>query len=365
MTERILVLGATGAMGIHLLPRFAEDKDVDVFATSRRPKPQGAPDRVSWAQGDAKDPAFLSELVRGGGFDAIIDFMNYSSQQFAERAAWLTGKTGHYLFLSSARVFARSDSPISESSDRLLDVSTDKRYLSTDEYALAKARQENRLRSLKRTNWTILRPYITYSTNRFQLGTLEAPMLLNRAERGAPVALPNEMLDRLTTMTWAGDVARMIHALTLRPSAMGEDFNLASEEAHSWREVAEIYRREIGLICLTVDVRRFILSMGWPYQTRYDRLFDRSFKADKITAEIGLERFRPLPEGLSAELRSRDLYDHPRHWLREGGMDRLVKRWDPPRGAGPSALALYLLGRSSGRLTAAARTARDKLRRGQ
>lgn len=49
--------------------------------------------------------------------------------------------------MSSARVYAENNALISEDSPRLLDVSTDAVYLRTNEYALAKAREENILRN--------------------------------------------------------------------------------------------------------------------------------------------------------------------------------------------------------------------------
>lgn len=76
--------------------------------------------------------------------------------------------------MSSARVYARSaDRQITESSSRLLDICDDEEYLRTDDYALTKARQENMLFCAKTQNWTIIRPYITFSEIRLQLGVFE------------------------------------------------------------------------------------------------------------------------------------------------------------------------------------------------
>jgi hypothetical protein len=110
--------------------------------------------------------------------------MIYTTQSFKERVNFLLDATSQYVFFSSSRVYADSEIPITEDSSRLLDVSQDKKFLSTDEYSLAKARQENILRKSKRKNWTIIRPYITYSENRLQLGILEKEEWLYRALQG-------------------------------------------------------------------------------------------------------------------------------------------------------------------------------------
>ena len=47
--------------------------------------------------------------------------------------------TDQYVFISSARVYAQTEDLITEDTPRLLDVCTDKEYLKTNEYALAKA----------------------------------------------------------------------------------------------------------------------------------------------------------------------------------------------------------------------------------
>ena len=56
----------------------------------------------------------------------------------------------------------------------------DEEYLKTDEYALSKARQEDILHRSGKNNWTVIRPYITYSEIRLQLGVLEKELWLYR-----------------------------------------------------------------------------------------------------------------------------------------------------------------------------------------
>ena len=63
--------------------------------------------------------------------------------------------------------------PITEETPRLLDVCKDADYLKTDEYALAKAREENILFCSGKKKRTIIHPYITYNTERLQLGAIE------------------------------------------------------------------------------------------------------------------------------------------------------------------------------------------------
>ncbi|MDR1635398.1 MAG: NAD-dependent epimerase/dehydratase family protein [Bifidobacteriaceae bacterium] len=360
MSKEVLVLGGTGAMGTYLVPRLASASGTHCSVTTRQGR--GRPgkesgrenalgDEVTYLRGNAHDLTFTSNILRKQRFDAIIDFMNYSTPEMRERVDLLLSHTDHYLFLSSARVFAESASPIHEESPRLLDVCSDARYLATDEYALSKARQENMLRDSHRRNWTILRPYITYSSRRFQLGTLEADQVVFRAWRGLPVALPREVLSRKTTMTWANDVASMIAALVSNPSSLGESFNLATSESRTWREVAGLYANSLGLVCQETELDAFLAATGSTEQVRRDRLFDRVFNSDKIEAATGIGPGVPLEEGLVFELASVKVPVPGQWpviaWHRQGAMDRLTKRVAPPPiNAGASAHAMYWGGRS-------------------
>jgi nucleoside-diphosphate-sugar epimerase len=212
--SRILVLGGTGAMGHYLVPELLKcDHEVHVTTRNKQIRDAG---QCHYLCGDAHDAEFINSTTSARTYDAIIDFMVYSTREYKSRNELLLRRTGHYLFLSSYRVFADIGLyPISESSPRLLDVCDDKEYLATDEYALAKARQEDILRASKSRNWTILRPCITYSRNRFQLGTLEANTICYRALQNIPVIMAREILSKHTTMTWAGDVGRIVARLVL------------------------------------------------------------------------------------------------------------------------------------------------------
>lgn len=299
---RVLVLGGTGAMGVHVTGLLAAAGH-EVVVTSRRGREPR--EGVEYVRGDAKDPAFLRGLL-ARGWGAVVDFMVWSTAEFSERRDDLLAATDQYVFLSSYRVYA--DSPvITESSPRLLDSCGDAAYLATDEYALAKARCEDALAASGRLNWTVVRPAVTYdgSAGRFQLGTHEAGVWLWRALRGIPVPLPAGMLGRQATMTWGGDVARMIAALVGNPRALGEAFTASTSEHLPWSGVAEAYRGAVpGLEVTPCGLDEFVRAGVNPYQVRYDRMFDRVVDNSKVLDVTGIpaDSLTPVREGLAGEL---------------------------------------------------------------
>lgn len=304
MTGKVLVLGGTGAIGVYLVPELlARGFKVDVTSRSGHSSDNK---NLRYIQGGAQDLVFLRKILHAGKYDAIVDFMNYPTDVFSAHYNLLLKSCKQYVFLSSYRVFADTK-VITEKSPRLLDVSTDDTYLRTIDYSLAKARQENLLHAASGKNWTIVRPAITYSTARFQFGTMEANTAVWRALQGVPVILPREMLSKTTTMTWAGDVARLTAKLVLNKKAYGEEFNVATAEHHTWAEVAKIYEEAIGLKVKPVGLDEYIEAMGGDlhnYMVKYDRMFNRimdNTKVLRVTSEKQ-ENFTSLRNGLLREL---------------------------------------------------------------
>lgn len=326
---KILILGGTGAMGVHLVNLLSPNPDCRITVTSRsRREGKG---NVSYVQGNGHDMALLNTLLKDK-YDVIVDFMNYRTEEFRERYRTLLDACGQYVYLSSSRVYASSDSPITEESPRLLDVTTDTEYLNTDEYALAKARQENLLRESGHKNWTIIRPYITYSEIRLQLGVLEKEAWLYRTLQGRTIVFSKDIAERMTTLTYGLDVARAMAALIGREEVKGEAFHITTPESIRWSEVQKIYldvlERETGKrprVLLTEESLNLQYAWG-KYQVKYDRLFNRTFDNGKIGRFIDTNCFVKPKEGLRTCLEQ--FVTHPLFrgidYGTEGSNDRLT-----------------------------------------
>ncbi len=307
--KKILVLGGTGAMGVYLVPKLIERGyavDVASLDTVESTNPN-----LRYFTGNCMNVEYVGELLKNG-YDGIVDFMIYNQDKFEERHQMFLDNTSHYIYLSTYRIYANEEHPVKETSPRLLDESKDKDFLATDDYALYKAKGENVLLNSQYTNWTAIRPAITYSKRRFQLVTLEAPYVVGRTLHGKKLVLPKQAKDVQATMSWAGDVAEMVARLLFNPKAYREIFSVCTSEHMTWGEVANIYKEIIGLEAVWVDMEDFlgILThnsqnpMGARYQLIYDRLFDRIMDNSKILEVTGLKQsdLTTLYEGLKREL---------------------------------------------------------------
>lgn len=306
MKNRVLVLGGTGALGSYLVPELLRlGHRVDVVSLDR--VSSNNPD-LSFETADAKNLDFLRRVL-SKDYDAVVDFMGYSTAEFAQRCALFLHNTRQYMFLSSYRVYAGVDAPIREDTPRLLDVSTDAEFLASDDYALEKARQEDLLQASGQTNWTILRPAITFSSRKFQLTTMEANSFVCRALDGKTVVLPEIAMEKQATLNWSGDTGKMMARLVLNPAALGQCYTVSTAEHHTWREFAEYYRELLGMKYITADTESFLEifdqgSLFGRWRLMYDRAFHRVVDNRKILRDTGLrqEDLMPVKNALRMEL---------------------------------------------------------------
>lgn len=301
--KKVLVFGATGAMGLPLVKILSKNPDWQVFGTSRNKREI---ENINWLQGNAHDLSWIKTLLDNNSFDAIVDFFNYSTNCFNERYEYLLSHTNHYIFTSSARVYAINDGEIDEKSNRILDICTDEDYLLNDSYDLAKARQEDLLNRSKYNNFTIIRPSLTYNNNRLQFTIFEKDEWLHRILDGNSMVFPCEIEKIRTTMSYGNDVAYAISKLLLSNKAVGETFNICGGGSLSWGEVLGVYISSIEKemqkkikVKKILNVEETSKKLNRYYQYRYARGVDRIFTNKKIESVIGPIKWTTIEEGLS------------------------------------------------------------------
>lgn len=298
---KILLLGGTGALGEYLVDELVKT-DHTVHITSRSPHKDFK--NIHYLHGNAKEDAFLDDVLKAS-YDCVVDFMIWPTETFKKKIDQIAAKTGHYMYLSSYRAYADADmKPLAEDSPLLVDVCTDKEYLKTDEYALAKGREERVLKDSSHDNWTIVRPAVTFSKARFQIGTLEASSIIPRAIKKRPLLLPREMVTRRAAVSWAGDVGRMMAFLLGNDKAKRDVFNVATAESHTWGEIAAYYHELIGTEVVLGDLDSYIKVVRGQYQVRYDRMLNRVVDNSKILNLMGLSNadLTPIKDALKKEL---------------------------------------------------------------
>lgn len=329
--KKVLVLGATGAMGRYLVPEL-KNLGYDVTAVALDEVSPFEKD-VEYVQGNAFDKELLNALLCRG-FDGVVNFMCYGNEPFKDYYKLFLENTQHYIFLSSCRVYGDKEWPIKETSPRLWDTSQDEELKASNDYCIHKARDEDLLFSSPYQNWTIVRPATTFSTMRLQLVTLEFQNSVARALCGKKVVLPVQAKDKPATLSWGGDVAKMMARILFKKDAMRQAYNVCSAESRTWEEIAEYYHKLVGLEPVWVDKEDYLaildpaMSKSTRWQLEYARLFHRVTDNSKVLALTGIkqEELLPLFDGLKMEIENIPKDYVPAANDRDERMDEYLKK---------------------------------------
>lgn len=285
-------MGGTGPIG-EALVQILSQTNLEVAVTSRSRDTINC--NISYVKGNALDDVFLTSLLKKHNWDVIVDFMNYKTCIFKKRFDSLLENTDQYIFISSSRVYADGGvDALTEESPRLLNKVSSIDYLQSDEYALAKARQEDLLFESPFNNWTVIRPYITFDNQRLQLAIFEKEQWLHRILNHKTLILPDSILRNQTTLTYSHDVALPIYIMIRDAIGLGEVYHICSSQDLSWMQIYDIYMSAIYQ-CLSFRPKTLFLDDTYlnkicpsAYQLKYDRKFHRRFNSAKIINATGV-----------------------------------------------------------------------------
>lgn len=253
---------------------------------------------------------YLKEFLKGRCYNGIVNFIHYEDvNKYKPVHKLLSENTEHLIFLSSYRVYADLEHPITETSPTLYDTVSDRDFLESEKYAVPKSKAELFIRNESGTkNWTIVRPVISFSDRRLDIVTVSGRLVLELTEADKEILLPKEAKNLTAGLDWAGNSGKLIANLMLKEEAFGEAFTVSSAQNLTWGEVADIYTELSGAKFNWVDTERYIEEYPWlkdnPWILKYDRLFDRKIDNSKIlkVTELKKEDFTSIRDGIKYEL---------------------------------------------------------------
>lgn len=301
--KRVLLIGGGGSLGLYAAQALLE-KGCYVDVLCREDHTSDDP-KLRFLFADA-DYDYLKNFIGDGHYDGIINFLHYvDMDNYRNVHRLLTAHTDHLIFLSSYRVYADLQHPITEEAPRLLDVTEDKDFLENETYALAKARAEDLIRGESAKNWTIVRPVISTSFRRFDLVTVSGSRLIRWTKEGQIIPLPEKAKNLVAAVDWAGNTGKLIANLLFKPEAFGEAFTISSCQNLTWEQVAQYYEELIGAKFQWIDTDEYIRTHPETlWSLIYDRLYDRPIDNSKVLRVTGLtdKDFTPMKAGIQIEL---------------------------------------------------------------
>ena len=209
-----LFIGGTGTISSACVT-VALDRGIELTVLNRgRTTERPLPRDVRKIDADIRDPGAVRAALGHREFDAVVDFVAFSPSHVDLDVELFTGRTGQYVFVSSASAYHK---PV----PRLPIVESTPLHNPYWGYSRAKISCEERLHSAYRDRGfpiTIVRPSHTY--DRISVPVLGGWTALERARRGLPVVVHGDGTS-LWVLTHHLDLARAFVALLACPRPSG------------------------------------------------------------------------------------------------------------------------------------------------
>jgi nucleoside-diphosphate-sugar epimerase len=257
---KILFIGGTGIIS-SACADLALARGHELFLLNRSlsrkiPVPEGA----ILVQGDVyTEEARLATLLADYHFEAVVDYIAFTVNDVERDLRLFRGRTDQFVFISSASAYQK---PV-------------RNYLITEEtplenpyweYSRNKIACENRLMQAYREEdfpVTMIRPSHTYGPTEIPFGVTSWRhpwTVVDRMKRGQKVIVPGDGTS-LWVLTWNADFAKGLIGLLGHEKAIGEAFQITSDEVLSWDQIhLEVYQA-LGLEPNLVHIPSDLIAM--------------------------------------------------------------------------------------------------------
>jgi len=253
---RILFLGGTGNISMACVEHaLARGHHVGVLTRGKRRSASGVEAMV----GDRDDPEALRRAA-GGRWDAVADFLAYTPAQVESAISAFAGRTGQYVFVSTAAAYDKRAArlPITEDAPLANPFWEYARLKIECEGAVRRAHREGKVPS------TIVRPSYTYGPTWVPSGFGgQDYTVVDRMRRGLSVICHGDG-SALWVMTHASDFAVAFIGLLGHAQALGEAFHVTSDEVLTWDAIYETIARAAGAEARLVHVPSALIAAVVP-----------------------------------------------------------------------------------------------------
>ncbi|MFJ6357002.1 NAD-dependent epimerase/dehydratase family protein [Pseudarthrobacter oxydans] len=235
----ILFIGGTGVISAAAAERaVALGHRLTILNRGRSTRP--VPDGAEILTADVRDASAVRAVLAGREFDAVADFITFTADQAQASLDLLTGRTGQYVFISSASAYQKPPTrlPILESTplkNPFWQYSRDK--IACEELFYKAYREQD-------FPLTVVRPSHTY--DRTKIAMVGGWTDIHRMRSGLPVMVHGDGTS-LWTMTHSQDFAKAFVGLLGRPQAVGESYTITSDEYLPWNQIYQLFARAAGV----------------------------------------------------------------------------------------------------------------------
>ena len=316
---KVLFIGGTGIIS-SACSQLAIERGIDLYllnrgSTTKRPVPEGA----KILHGDIRDMQSASAALQGMSFDAVVDWVAFTTQHIQTDLDLFRGRAGQFVFISSASAYQTPPGSLPVTESTLLDNpfwQYSRNKIACEEMLVRAYRGE-------RFPATIVRPSHTYDKTLLPFDG--GYTVVDRMRKGKKVVVHGDGTS-LWTLTHHTDFAVAFVGLLGHPAAVGESYQITSDEWLSWNQIYEITARAAGTEARMAHIPSELINAydpDWGAGLLGDKAHSMIFDNTKIKRLVPEYKARiPYVQG-AAEIMAWYDADPARRTVDEG-MDRLM-----------------------------------------
>lgn len=290
---KALMIGGTGIISSAITRRLVE-KGWDVWLLNRGMRKHNIPQEVNRITVDIHDEQDVLQKIGDMYFDVVCEFVGFQKEDVERDVRLFAGRTSQYIYISSASVYHKPS----------------RSYIITEGTSLANpywqysrdkiACEEYLMKTYRETGFpvTIVRPSHTYDEKNIPLGVQGRNgfwQVIKRMQEGKPVIIHGDG-SSLWTLTFNTDFAVGFTGLMGNPHAIGEAFQITSDESLSWNQIYQTVADALGVTLKPYYVTsKFLATVGEEYDYRGSLIGDMAVSVvfDNTKLKRAVPEFHP------------------------------------------------------------------------
>ncbi len=278
---KALFIGGTGTISTAIVKKLAADPMWEVWLLNRGNRADAVPEGVHQIICDVSDEVAAAKALDGMEFDTVCEFIGFTVDQVERDYRLFNGKTKQYIYISSASAYNKPAASYVITEGTTLanphwEYSRNK--IKSEEFLMKKYREEG-------FPVTIVRPSHTYDERNVPLGVHGKKgyfQVVKRMLEGKPVIIQGDGTS-LWTVTFNTDFAVGFTGLMGNRHAIGEAFQITSDETLTWNQIYQTIADALGVELKAYHVSSDYLSA---VGDKYGFDFEGSLTGDKSVSVV-------------------------------------------------------------------------------
>ncbi|MEP6904008.1 MAG: SDR family oxidoreductase [Actinomycetota bacterium] len=279
---KVLFIGGTGVIS-SACSEIAIERGFELYLLNRGESKRPTPETAHILKADIRDKDSVKKVLGTLNFDVVVDWIAFAPAHIETDLELFRGRTNQYVFISSASAYQTPpvNLPVTESTPLANPFWQYSRDKIACEDRLVKAYREEQFPV------TIVRPSHTYDQTMLPLkGRYTA---IDRMRKGKKVIVHGDGTS-LWVLTHTRDFAKGFVGLLGNSRAIGETFQITSDELLSWNQIYELAARAAGTTARIVHIPSDVIA-------KYDAEWGAELFGDKAHSMIfdntKIKRFVP------------------------------------------------------------------------